>query len=237
MALISPFPFVDFVLKAIRNTIFTVLLAPRSSARIWGCCLHWWSSLSASCCSDGRCACLFWLAVRMESTGDDAVRDTGEAQSRGWRASIQRGREGSEKENLWQAGAAPRRQLIFAYRRLLVGPERTVVIGRANSFAVARGVFYPNLVEPIESADKHRVVFRMLPTYRGVEEEIRECLDCVAVKDLRCGKGLLSFWKFVAEDDSTAPEKPSPRCAIRDNAVGLQGWPPASDSAAAAAGK
>lgn len=104
---------------------------------------------------------------------------------------------------------APREDgnLTFAYRRLLVGPEKTVVVGRAHSFAVGRGVFHPSVVEPIESADKHRVVFRLLPTYRGVEEEIRACLDCVAVKDLRWNKGLLSFWKFVTDDDSAEPEK------------------------------
>ena len=96
---------------------------------------------------------------------------------------------------------------MFAYRRLLVGPEKRVVVGRADSFAVGRGMFYPTVVEPIESADKHRVVFRLLPTYRGVEEEVRVCLDCIEVRDLRWSKGLRAFWKFVTEDDSSAPEK------------------------------
>jgi len=96
---------------------------------------------------------------------------------------------------------------VFAYRRLLVGPEKTVVIGRAESFAVGRGLFNPTVVEPIESANKNRIVFRLLPTYRGVEEEVRACLECAQVQDMRWTKGLRSFWKFVTEDDSVAPEK------------------------------
>jgi hypothetical protein len=40
-----------------------------------------------------------------------------------------------------------------------------------------------------------------------VEEEVRVCLDLVAVRDLRWSKGLRSFWKFVTDDDSAAPEK------------------------------
>ena len=92
--------------------------------------------------------------------------------------------------------------LVFAYRRMLVGPEKSVIIGRANGFAVGRGVFHPTVVEPIESAKKHRIAFRLLPTYRGVEEEVRAVLDCSTVEDLRWSKGLASFWKFVSEDDS-----------------------------------
>ena len=87
------------------------------------------------------------------------------------------------------------------------GPQKRVVVGSADSFAVGRGVFYPTVVEPIESAKKHRVVFRLLPTYRGVEEEVRACLDCSGVQDMRWSKGLLSFWKFVTDDDSATPEK------------------------------
>jgi hypothetical protein len=47
----------------------------------------------------------------------------------------------------------------------------------------------------------------LLPTYRGVEEEVRACLECAQVQDMRWTKGLRSFWKFVTEDDSVAPEK------------------------------
>lgn len=92
--------------------------------------------------------------------------------------------------------------LAFAYRRLLFGPEKTAPIGRASSFSIGRGVFHPTVVEPIESAGKHRIVFRMLPTYRGTEQELLVVLGCATIEDLRWPKGLQSFWKFVTGDDS-----------------------------------
>jgi hypothetical protein len=93
--------------------------------------------------------------------------------------------------------------LVFAYRRLFFGPEKAVVIGKAGNFAVARGIFHPSVVEPIESAQKNRVVFRLLPTYRGVEEKVRACLECAEVHELRWTKGFRSFWEFLTEDEST----------------------------------
>ena len=96
---------------------------------------------------------------------------------------------------------------MFAYRRLLVGPEKTVVIGRAVGFAVGRGLFNPTVVEPIGSANKNRIVFRLMPAYRGVEEEVRACLECASVENLRWSKGMRSFWKFVTEGDEAVAEK------------------------------
>ena len=94
--------------------------------------------------------------------------------------------------------------LQFGHRRLLVGPEKTMNIGRPASFEVGRGVFFPCVIEPIESAGKHRVVFRLLPTHRGAEEAVRTCLDLAQVRDLRLTRGLRSFWKFVTDDGGEA---------------------------------
>jgi hypothetical protein len=210
MALISPFPFVDFVLKAIRNTIFAVLLATSIISPHLGLVLALVVIVVAFLLFGWALRLAFFGSMFAWSLLEMMLFEIQEKPSRedGIRA-FSAGVKGVSKRTYGKLAPREDGNLTFAYRRLLVGPEKTVVIGRANSFAVARGVFYPNLVEPIESADKHRVVFRMLPTYRGVEEEIRECLDCVAVKDLRFGKGLRSFWKFVTDDDSGAADKAS----------------------------
>ena len=84
--------------------------------------------------------------------------------------------------------------LLFGYRRLLVGPEKKVPVGKASSFEVGQGIFFPSVIEPIESAGKHRVVFRLLPTHRGAEESVRSCLELAQVRDVRFSKGLRSFW-------------------------------------------
>ena len=208
LALISPFPFVDFVLKAIRNVIFAVLLvtsiiSPHMGLLLslviiivsfllfgWALRLSFFGSLFAWSLLE-----MLLLDIREKPRREHGVR------------AFNAGVKNVKRRTYGRLSPREDGTLAFSYRRLLVGPEKTVVVGRANSFAVGRGVFHPTVVEPIESANKHRVVFRLLPTYRGVEEEVRACLDCSAVQDLRFGKGLLSFWKFVTEDDSAAPEK------------------------------
>jgi hypothetical protein len=208
LALISPFPFVDFVLKAIRNIIFAVLLvtsiiSPHMGLLLslviitvsflvfgWALRLAFFGSLFAWSLLER-----LLLDIRAKPTREHGVR------------AFNAGVKNVKRRTYGRLSPREDGTLVFSYRRLLVGPEKTVAVGRANSFAVGRGVFHPTVVEPIESANKHRVVFRLLPTYCGVEEEVRACLDCIAVQDLRFGKGLLSFWKFVTEGDSSAPEK------------------------------
>jgi hypothetical protein len=203
LALISPFPFVDFVLKLIRNLVFAVLLGASIISPHLGLLLSlvviiisfmafgWalrlsvfgvvfaWSMLE-----------MLLLEIQEKPSRDKGIRAFSSAVKNVKRRTYGRlllGEDGS---------------LVFAYRRLFFGPERTVVIGRAGNFAVARGIFHPTLVEPIESAQKNRVVFRLLPTYRGVEEEVRACLECAEVYELRWTKGFRSFWKFLTEDES-----------------------------------
>ena len=208
LALLSPFPFVDFILKAIRTIVFAVLLGasiinPHLGLALcliviivsfmlfgWALRLSFFGSLFA------------WSMLEMLLL-DVKERPSREAGVRAFSAVA----KNVKRRTYGRLTSHPDGSLIFRYRRLLVGPERAVAIGRTSSFSVGRGIFHPTLVEPIGSADKHRVVFRLLPTYRGMEEEVRACLDCAAVEDLRWRKGLRSFWRFVTENDSATTEK------------------------------
>jgi len=208
LALLSPFPFVDFILKAIRTVVFAVLLGasiinPHLGLALcliviivsfmlfgWALRLSFFGSLFA------------WSMLEMLLL-DVKERPSREAGVRAFSAVA----KNVKRRTYGRLTSHPDGSLIFRYRRLLVGPERAVAIGRTSSFSVGRGIFHPTLVEPIGSADKHRVVFRLLPTYRGMEEEVRACLDCAAVEDLRWRKGLRSFWRFVTENDSATTEK------------------------------
>ena len=208
LALISPFPFVDFLLKLVRNIIFAILLGASIISPHLGMLL----SLVVIIVS----FMAFGWALRLSVFGvlfawsmlQMIVWEIREKPSRekGVRA-FSGGVKNVKRRTYGRLTPREDGSLVFAYRRLLIGPEKTVVLGRTGSFAVGRGIFYPTLVEPIESADKNRVVFRLLPTYRGVEEEVRACLECAAVQDLRFTKGLRSFWKFVTEGDEAATEK------------------------------
>ncbi len=209
LALISPFPFVDFVLKLIRNVIFAILLGTSIVSPHLGLLL----SLAIIIVS----FLLFGWALRLSFFGtlfawsmlEMLLLDIQEKPSRehGVRA-FSSGLKNIKRRTYGTLTPREDGSLVFRYRRMLFGPEKTVVVGRANSFSIARGVFHPTVIEPVESADKNRVVFRLLPTYRGVEEDVRACLECATVEDMRWRKGLRSFWKFVTEDDTAAtPEK------------------------------
>jgi len=208
LALISPFPFLDLLLKAIRNTIFAVLLVTSIISPHVGVLLAlvviivsflafgWALRLSAF----GALYAISLLQLLLFDWQEKPARD-------GHVRAFSAGMKGVSRRTFGKLQPREDGSLVFTYRRLLIGPQKTIVVGRANSFAIGRGIFHPTVVEPIESANKHRVAFRLLPTYRGVEEEIRVLLDCASVEDLRWTKGLASFWKFVTEGDEAMPAK------------------------------
>ena len=208
LALISPFPFVDFVLKLIRNIVFAVLLGASIISPHLGLLLclaviivsfmafGWALRLSVF----GILFAVSMLQVILWQVQEHPDRD------KGVRA-FSSGLKNVKRRTYGRLTPCEDGSLAFVYRRMLVGPEKKVTLGRSGSFAVGRGIFYPTLVEPIESAGKNRVVFRLLPTYRGVEEEVSACLECAAVQDVRFTKGLRSFWRFVTEGDEPAIEK------------------------------
>jgi len=205
MAMVSPFPFLDFLLKAVRNGIFAVLAVTALISPQLGVLL----SLGIIAGS----LLIFGWAMRVAFFGimfawDLLLMLLFDAQTRPVKGD-------HVSAFAVRVGKVPRRtygrlslgtdgSLQFGHRRLLVGPEKTMNIGRPASFEVGRGVFFPCVIEPIESAGKHRVVFRLLPTHRGAEEAVRTCLDLAQVRDLRLTRGLRSFWKFVTEDGGEA---------------------------------
>jgi hypothetical protein len=209
LALISPFPFVDFVLKLIRNVIFAILLGASIVSPHLGLLLCLLVIIVSFMAFGWALRLSFFGALFAWSMLEMLLLEIQERPSREGVRAFSAGLKNIKRRTYGRLAPSEDGSLVFAYRRLLVGPEKKVVVGRAESFAVGRGVFYPTVVEPIESANKDRVVFRLLPTYRGVEEEVRLCLDCAGVRDLRWTKGLRSFWKFVTEDDSATSEKAS----------------------------
>jgi hypothetical protein len=201
LALISPFPFLDFLLKAVRNCVFavlaiTALLSPRLglllalglivvSFLVFGWALRMavfgavfaWSLLR-----------VLMMDVRMKANRGDRIR--------AFTARVSK----LPRRTFGYLFLSDDGTLLFCYRRLLVGPQNTIKVGRAEGFAVGQGIFFPTVIEPIESTGEHHVTFRLLPTYRGAEESVRSCLELAQVRDLRWTKGLRAFWKFVTDD-------------------------------------
>jgi len=209
LAMISPFPFLDFWLKVIRNTVFAVLaitaLVSPHLAVVLCLCVIVLSFL------------IFGWALRTAVFGAVFAAELLEvlvfhAQSK------PRPGEGVPAFST-RVRKVPRRTygrlyvgadgtLLFRYRRLLVGPEKKVEVGKASSFEVGQGVFFPSVIEPIESAGKHRVVFRLLPTHRGAEESVRASLELAKVRDTRFTKGIRAFWTFITENGAESAVRP-----------------------------
>jgi hypothetical protein len=200
LAMISPFPFLDFLLKAIRNTIFavlaiTTLVNPHLglllclgiiviSFLIFGWALR--TAVFGTVFAIGFLRALLFDAQDKPNPGESVPAFSTRVRkvSRRTYGRLHTDRDGT---------------LMFGYRRLLIGPEREIPLGKASSFEVGQGILFPSVIEPIESAGKHRVVFRLLPTHRGAEEAVRACLELAGVRDTRFTKGIRSFWKFVME--------------------------------------
>ena len=209
LALISPFPFLDFLLKTIRNTIFavlaiTVFISPRLglllclgvivfSFLIFGWALR--TAVFGTVFALGLLRVLLFDAQDRPNLGDSVPAFSTRVRTvpRRTYGRLHTGQDGT---------------LMFGYRRLLVGSEKKLLVGKASSFEVGQGIFFPSVIEPIESAGKHRVVFRLLPTHRGAEEPVRACLGLAQVRDMRFTKGIRSFWKFVMESGGESSVDP-----------------------------
>jgi hypothetical protein len=201
LAMISPFPFLDFLLKVVRNIIFavlaiTALISPHLglllclgvivfSFLIFGWALR--TAVFGTVFSWDLLRVLLFDAQNKPNAGESVSAFSTHVHKvpRRTYGRLHTGQDG---------------RLLFGYRRLLVGPEKNVLVGKASSFEVGQGVLFPSVIEPIESAGKHRTAFRLLPTYRGAEESVRACLELAQVRDVRFTKGIRSFWKFVTED-------------------------------------
>jgi hypothetical protein len=200
LAMISPFPFLDFLLKAARNTLFAVLLITALLSPVLGLVLSLILIVVSFLMFGWALRLAFFGTVFAWSLLRALVMYEHVKPSPGEKVSAFTARVGKlPRRTYGHLSLSDDGTLLFFYRRLLVGPPRTIKVGRANSFAVGQGIFSPCVIEPIESTDKHHVAFRLLPTYRGSEESIRTCLELAQVCDLRLTKGLREFWKFVTD--------------------------------------
>jgi len=201
LAMISPFPFLDFLLKTIRNTIFavlaiTALISPHFGLLlclgviVFSFLIFGWALRTAVF---GTVFALGLLRVWLFEAQDKP--NPGESVPAFSTRLRKVPRRTYGRLHVGQDGT-----LMFGYRHLLLGPEKKVLVGKTSSFEVGQRILYPSLIEPIESAGKHKVIFHLLPTHRGAEESVRACLELAQVLDIRFTRGIRSFWKFVTED-------------------------------------
>jgi hypothetical protein len=201
MILISPFPLLDLLLKIVRVTIFALVAATALVSPKFGLLL----SLVIIVVSSR----LFGWAFRMSFFGTvfawsllRLLTEVGQVTlERGARVPAFSARGGNLPQRTYgHLSVGDDGALRFCYRRLLFGPQKTISVGRSESFAVGQAVFFPTIVMPISAVEPDQVRFRLLPVFRGAEESICSCLGMSEVRDLRWAKGLRELWRFMTNE-------------------------------------
>lgn len=206
LVLLSPFPFVDLLLKAIRTAIFGVValfvvIDPRVGALLSAFVIL----LSLL---------FFGWAFRLMIFGAvfsvDLLRTLvfgayceprqGDALS----GFLARRTGGLPKRSFGRVRRAGSGGLEFVSRRWVFGPMVTVALDSTAGYEVGRGLFHPSIVETQERSKGHCTTVRLLPRYRKSEDRMAVLLAVKGVRDVRFGSGMQSFWKWL-KDDSIEP--------------------------------
>ncbi len=207
LALLSPFPFLDFLFKAARNGLFLILAIATLINREAGLTISLAIILISFVLARWAFRLLVfgtvfsWGILRVMGFSSQRVPEEGDAVS-GFSAGV----KGLPRRTYGWLRVEPDGSLAFRHRSWLVGPVRTENLGASSNFEVGRGLFFPNILRPAAQSGGYSIVFRLSPSYRGSEEAVRSALKLATVRDIRGSKGLRSFWKWVSEE-SGEPQK------------------------------
>ena len=210
LLLLSPFPFLDVPLKGIRVAIFALLVGTSAINRTAGLAL---SLVVIFICA----ICVGWafrLAVFGTILAWDILRTmllrlkrVPEA-DRGILCFAVGRRLGVRKRTLGRLGVSPGGKLEFRCRRIAFGPWRRITLSSAVQYQVGRGLLHPSLIGREEGSDRYRILFRMMPGYRGSEDLLRQQLGVAEVRDIRIPHGLRALWRWL-NDSGEEPATPA----------------------------
>jgi hypothetical protein len=205
LALLSPFPFLDFLLKAARNGLLLVLGIATLISREAGLTLSLAIILVSFLLARWAFRLLVfgivfsWGILRVMGFSAQKVPQSGETVS-AFSASV----KGLPRRTYGWLRAEPDGSLAFRYRPFLVGAAHTVNLGPTSGHEVGRGLFFPSIVRPTGKPDGYAAAFRLPPVYRGSEDAVQSTLALATVRDIRGSKGLRSFWKWLSEESGEA---------------------------------
>ncbi|PHS02865.1 MAG: hypothetical protein COA78_20200 [Blastopirellula sp.] len=192
LIIISPFPFVDLILKAFR--IFLIL------------CMYvlcWIHPLLAlliaipiilvSLFTFERSLRIFWLGIRLSI--DLALmrkQEVDAADQRITAFSI----AGGNGLPWFTLGHLTRSEgeWWFVVRRFIIGPKRRYEIELTQA-AIARGNLFPSLADTSEETPT--VIVRLMPCYRGQEEQLAQVFESNEVIDLSISRSLAAAWAWL----------------------------------------
>jgi hypothetical protein len=206
LCLLSPFPLVDLLLKGFRNAVVVILavvtvLSPRAG-------------VAASLVLIAIGLLLFSKALRLSIMGSYFAWDLLRVMAFGHRATPAKdgvvgfsvGKvAGLPGNTLGRLTCGEHSDLVFRYRMLGFGPHRRQSLEKANGYRIGCGILYPSVLLPLQ--DRTRVQFRLLPRYKGAEDEVRVALGAGQVQDLPFQKGWRKFLNWSEAQMGASAER------------------------------
>jgi len=197
LVFLTPFPFIDVILKAIRTGILLAIVITSQIDRRAG-------SLMALLVI-AIAVVLFSTALRLTVAGYvfswDLIR-------------LMVFRHQAKPENVqtiigftavkmgglprWTFGRLTRDSsghLEFRCRRFGFGPSRRIRLEDASAYEIGRGMLYPCII--LADRTGSALQFRLPPRYNGVERQVGAALGTLSVKDMLLRKGLRAFWRWA----------------------------------------
>ncbi|MBX9602904.1 MAG: hypothetical protein K2X35_18010 [Bryobacteraceae bacterium] len=206
LVLLSPFPFLDLILKLMRIGAFAALAAitaisPNVSLVIslivivialllagWAYRLMVFGTVVS------------WDILKLLSGERETPRAAGSI-----RAFTERRIHGLPKRTYGQLkrGADG---IEFRYRRFFLLRESRMTLPKAD-YEVGRGLVHAYLIEA-QPEGRHRTLFRLAPRYGPGDEALREFFGVARVRDIRWGAGVRDFWQFLTKDEPVQNSSP-----------------------------
>lgn len=207
LVLLSPFPFLDLMLKLIRIAAFAGLAAVTALSPN--------TSLILSLIVIAVSLLLAGWAYRLMVFGTVVSWDilkllTGEREAprpgSPLRAFTDRRIAGLPKRTYGGLRRGPEGGIEFRYRRFFLLPERSMMLP-PGAYEIGRGLVHGYLIEPGANG-KHRTLFRLAPRYGPGDEALREYFGVARVRDIRWGAGVRDFWQFLTKDEPVQNSSP-----------------------------
>jgi hypothetical protein len=206
LALLSPFPFLDLLLKGFRNTVVLALGVVTLLSPSVG--------LAASMVLILIGALVFSKALRLSIMGSCFAWDLLRVMVFGHRASPNMGNgvvgfsvgkvTGLPRHTLGRLTCGESGDLEFRYRVFGFGPHKRQCLDKAGAYQIGRGLLYPSVVVPYRNDIGYRLQFRLLPRYKGSEGDVCAVLKAGEVQDLLLQKGWRRFLNWASADIRTA---------------------------------
>ncbi|HUQ91895.1 MAG TPA: hypothetical protein VM120_09445 [Bryobacteraceae bacterium] len=198
LVLLSPFPFLDVLLKGARSVVFAVLAACALFEPRLGAALSAFVILISFLLAGWAFRLLVFGAVFSSDLLRTLVLNRYKSPQPGQQLAGFTARRIRNIPNR-AYGHLRRREdggLEFCHHPWLFGSLRSARLDDTAGYEIGRGLFYPLLLQASTT------MVRFLPRYRQSEESLAALLGVKGVRDTRFGHGLHSFWKWLREGET-----------------------------------